>query len=213
MTLHARQPSMVFARLASLSRANASDDDDVLAARDRCSPRLRDNQAVYARPHRPCFPVDMIEIVQPSDEIAALDAFAAFQYRFVVSRERCHDETLSIHHRRFDLSARFVMRDGFDRTAQLTVPDRRRHHTMPAVAHPLRLNRSPPPQLCPDRDLAETLGFAGKQPGSNVLVDHDQRRSEPTRSLFYLSTLLRIVEWMEARTHGEPGHIATGVQI
>ena len=72
---------------------------DMLPARHPNSPRLTDN----CRQGRA---VDVIEVVQPADVLAATDALATRGHLLVMAREGSDGETRSIDHRGLDLRAR-----------------------------------------------------------------------------------------------------------
>src|SRR5436190_6134633 len=72
-----RQTSLARRAGMAISLDNLSRHDNVLAALDRCDPCLGDHDAIDARDGRPGVLVDVIEVVQQSDNFAAAHALAA----------------------------------------------------------------------------------------------------------------------------------------
>ena len=96
------------------SRYFATNDDDVLAAWDWCDPSLSEDDSVNTCNDWPRFQINVIEVMQVSDNVTRLDPRSTFEHRFVMSVEWCDRKAGSIDHFQFALRSRLVVCDWFD---------------------------------------------------------------------------------------------------
>ena len=96
----------------------------MLPPADRRDPGLGDHDAIDTGASRPRFHIDVVEVVEQSDDVAGLHAGATFDQRLIVPLERRDGEARAVDHLGFHLRPRRVMQMRLDRPAQLPLMNR-----------------------------------------------------------------------------------------
>gem|GEM_PF-3607901 len=119
--------------------AFATDNNNVLATLNRCDPCLGNDDPGDARAGRPRLGIDMVEVVQPPNYVAAFDARTTFQQRFIVTGKRCHGlfAVCRLCDARWVESHREVARGGSPLPTRLDVHSEHLRH-LPLVPSPAR---------------------------------------------------------------------------
>ena len=91
----------------------------MLASRYGCDPGLGQHHSVYSGPGGPWGHVDVVKIVEVSDDIACLHRCAAFENAFIMAVKRGYGKAGPVNHFELSLSACGVVGDRLDLAAEL----------------------------------------------------------------------------------------------
>ena len=156
------------------------------------------------------------EVVQSSDDIPLLHASTAGKNLFVVARKRSRDVALEIDDGSALLRIVSMMSDRFNLACQLSMMNSRREHTLATIGDAFSQHRFTPSEFRANGDLAQTFSFTREQARRVVLINHDQRDTEPACRLGDQSERLgqrRLrAKSIEART-GLPDQVESGSPV